>query len=109
MAIGSYMIGSINFSIIISRMKGRDIRNVGSGNPGMMNMSRNFGLKTGVAILALDMLKGIVPTFVGWVVFRGATLGETPFVIADMSKYLCGFFAVSAFGDRFCFRKAYLL
>ena len=94
MAVGSYLIGSINFSIIISRRKGRDIRSVGSGNPGMMNMSRNFGLKTGVAILLLDMLKGGVPTFIGWVVFRGDLLEGTTFVISDMTKYLCGFFAV---------------
>ncbi|MBP5307651.1 MAG: glycerol-3-phosphate acyltransferase [Clostridia bacterium] len=94
MAVGSYLIGSINFSIIISRRKGRDIRSVGSGNPGMMNMSRNFGLKTGVAILLLDMLKGGVPTFIGWVVFRGDLLEGTTFVISDMTKYMCGFFAV---------------
>lgn len=94
MVVGSYLIGSINFSIIVSRSKGRDIRNIGSGNPGMMNMSRNFGLKTGVLILFLDMLKGGVPTFVGWVVFRGALLDGTTFVISDMTKYMCGFFAV---------------
>ncbi|MBR2968347.1 MAG: glycerol-3-phosphate acyltransferase [Clostridia bacterium] len=94
MAIGSYLIGSINFSIMISKMKGRDIRGVGSGNPGMMNMSRNFGLKIGVLILFLDMLKGVIPTVVGWVVFRNVTLGESTFVLSDLTKYFCGFFAV---------------
>ena len=71
LSVASYHVGGINFSIIISKMKGRDIRNIGSGNPGMMNMSRNFGLKTGVLILFLDMLKGVIPTLVGWLCFRG--------------------------------------
>ena len=94
LAVGSYLIGGINFSIIISRLKGRDIRNIGSGNPGMMNMSRNFGLKTGVLILVLDMMKGIVPTLVGWLVFKGILLKGTDFYLSDLSKYTCGFFAV---------------
>ena len=94
MALGSYLIGSINFSILISRKKGKDIRNIGSGTPGMMNMSRNFGLKTGVAILLLDMLKGGIPTFIGWVVFQGVFLEGTDFDLSDIAKYLCGFFAV---------------
>ncbi len=94
MAVGSYLIGSFNFSILISRKKGKDIRNVGSGNPGMMNMSRNFGLKTGVLILFLDMIKGIIPTLVGWLCFKDVYLKGTDFILADMTKYMCGFFAV---------------
>lgn len=94
MAVCSYLVGSVNFSIIISRKKGRDIRGVGSGNPGMMNMSRNFGLKTGVAILALDILKGVIPTFIGWIAFRNKYFAGTDFPVSDLTKYLCGFFAV---------------
>ena len=93
-ALVSYFIGSVNFSIIISRSKGRDIRNIGSGNPGMMNMSRNFGLKTGVAILLLDMVKGGLPTLVGYLAFKNFLLENTTFVLSDMTEYLCGFFAV---------------
>lgn len=94
LSLGSYLIGSINFSIIISRIKGRDIRSIGSGNPGMMNMSRNFGLKTGVAILFLDMLKGLIPTLVGLLVFNGVYFEKSGFHVTDLVKYLCGFFAV---------------
>ena len=94
MSVGSYLLGNINFSVIISRSKGRDIRSIGSGNPGMMNMSRNFGLKTGIAILFLDMLKGIIPTLTGYLAFRGTTLEGTNFALSDMTKYMCGFFAV---------------
>ncbi len=94
LSVGSYLIGSINFSIIISKSKGRDIRNIGSGNPGMMNMSRNFGLKTGILILLLDMLKGGIPTLIGYLSFKGVVITDTDFVLADTVKYMCGFFAV---------------
>ena len=43
-ALGAYFIGDINFALVISRAKKRDVRNIGSGNPGTLNMTRNFGL-----------------------------------------------------------------
>lgn len=55
----SYVIGSLNSSIVISKIKGNDIRNHGSGNAGATNMLRTYGVKWAVAALALDMLKGI--------------------------------------------------
>ena len=48
MAVVSYLFGSINFAIIISKIKNKDIRKIGSGNPGTLNMSRNFGLGLGL-------------------------------------------------------------
>ena len=41
----SYLFGNINWALIISKLKKSDIRSMGSGNPGTLNMSRNFGLK----------------------------------------------------------------
>ena len=61
MAIGAYLIGSINFSILISKLiSGKDIRESGSGNAGATNMLRTYGKKIGVLTLILDLLKGIV-------------------------------------------------
>lgn len=60
-AIISYLIGSINFSIILSRIIGKkDIRESGSGNAGATNMLRTYGKKMGVITLLLDVLKGVV-------------------------------------------------
>ena len=60
-AIGAYLIGSINFSILLSRIiSGKDIRESGSGNAGATNMLRTYGKKMGVLTLLLDLLKGIV-------------------------------------------------
>ena len=66
LAIGSYLMGNINFAIIISKLKKSDIRKLGSGNPGTLNMSRNFGLGIGVLTLVLDIVKGALPTFIGY-------------------------------------------
>ena len=60
-AVIAYLIGSINFSIILSkRMAGFDIREQGSGNAGTTNMLRAVGKKAAVITLICDILKGVV-------------------------------------------------
>lgn len=60
-AIIAYLIGSINFSVIISkRMAGFDVREKGSGNAGTTNMLRSIGVKAAVITLLCDILKGVV-------------------------------------------------
>lgn len=60
-AVVSYLIGSINFSIILSRIiEKKDIRESGSGNAGATNMLRTYGKKMGIITLLLDVAKGIV-------------------------------------------------
>ncbi len=60
-AIIAYLIGSINFSVIISKkMAGFDIREKGSGNAGSTNMLRSIGKKAAALTLICDILKGVV-------------------------------------------------
>jgi len=59
-AIVCYLLGSINTSIILSRILGNDIRKEGSGNAGATNMLRSHGVKMGVLILILDVIKGVL-------------------------------------------------
>ncbi len=94
LAVGSYFMGNINFAVIISKLKGNDIRKVGSGNPGTLNMSRTFGLKIGVLVLLLDMLKGAIPTLIGGLIYSGVYFNQTSLPVSLMAKVLCGFFAV---------------
>lgn len=94
LAVGSYLIGNINFAIIISKLKKRDIRNLGSGNPGTLNMSRNFGLKIGVLTLLLDILKGALPAFLGSIIYRNMYFVGTSLPISQIAMVGCGFFAV---------------
>lgn len=57
----AYLIGSINFSILISKaISGKDIRESGSGNAGATNMLRTHGKKMGIITLLLDVLKGVI-------------------------------------------------
>lgn len=67
----SYLIGSINFSIILSKaISGKDIRESGSGNAGATNMLRTHGKKMGVITLLLDVLKGIAAILlVGYIAY----------------------------------------
>jgi glycerol-3-phosphate acyltransferase PlsY len=66
-----YLLGSLSFSIILSRILGRDIRSQGSGNAGATNMARVFGWGAGAGTLMFDMLKAIVAMLIG-----RALLGE---------------------------------
>lgn len=94
LAIGSYLMGNINFAILISKLKKRDIRTLGSGNPGTLNMSRNFGLKIGLLTLVLDILKGAIPTFVGFILYKDLLFLGTDLPISQVTMVGCGFFAV---------------
>jgi glycerol-3-phosphate acyltransferase PlsY len=54
-----YLIGSIPWAVIVVRVFWRqDIRSLGSGNTGATNVLRVFGTAPGLAVLALDALKG---------------------------------------------------
>ncbi len=61
MAIIAYIIGSINFSVIISKkVAGFDVREKGSGNAGSTNILRSVGKKAAAITLLCDVLKGVV-------------------------------------------------
>lgn len=65
-ALGAFLIGSIPFGVLIGRwFYGSDIRGAGSGNIGAANALRTYGRGAGAAVLALDALKGALPTALG--------------------------------------------
>ena len=68
-AILSYAIGSINFSVLISRkMAGFDVREKGSGNAGTTNVLRAVGIKAAIITLICDILKGVVAVLVAFLI-----------------------------------------
>jgi len=71
LCIGAYLVGNINFSIIVSHIKKNDIRKHSSGNPGSTNMLRMFGVKWATATLIADMMKGAIPALIGVLLFGG--------------------------------------
>jgi len=56
----AYLLGSINTSIIVSKFKGTDIREHGSGNAGLTNTLRIFGKGAALVVLIGDLLKGVI-------------------------------------------------
>ena len=69
MAIIAYAIGSINFSVIISRKyAGFDVREKGSGNAGTTNMLRSVGKKAAAITLICDILKGVVSILIAVII-----------------------------------------
>lgn len=68
-AIIAYAIGSINFSIILSKkIGGFDVRDMGSGNAGATNMLRSVGKKAAALTLVCDILKGVVAVLIAFLV-----------------------------------------
>ena len=63
--VAGYVLGSLSFSIILSKVLGRDIRKEGSGNAGATNMTRVFGWAAGVSTLAFDFLKAFAAMKLG--------------------------------------------
>lgn len=81
----SYLIGAVSFSIVIAKwVKGIDIRTQGSGNAGATNTLRVLGKGPAVAVLLLDILKGIIA------VYLGHALGNN-----DWMPVLCGLAAIA--------------
>lgn len=78
-----YLLGNVNNALIISKLKKSDIRERGSGNPGAMNMFRNYGFRIGLLTLLLDGAKGAVACVLGWFI-----VGEFSFSGSELGKYI---------------------
>jgi acyl phosphate:glycerol-3-phosphate acyltransferase len=57
-AIAAFLLGGIPFSHLIARLRGVDLRSVGSGNIGATNLARALGYGAGALGLLLDAAKG---------------------------------------------------
>lgn len=58
--LAAYLIGSIPFAYLLTRrLRGIDVRRVGSGNVGAANVFRTTGVSIGLTVMALDMAKGL--------------------------------------------------
>jgi len=84
--VAAYLLGSVSFGIIVAASQGVDIRNGGSGNPGMSNVMRVLGKRQAGLVLIGDALKGggaaalgalaVDPAF-GYVTLAAAVVGHS--------------------------------
>lgn len=85
-AVGSYLVGSINCSILISKLMKKDVRDSGSGNAGATNMVRAFGPAIGVLTMLGDFAKTLIPLVIVRLLFK-----EEPYwqAIVAFSGFFC--------------------
>ena len=77
-AVISYLLGSVNFAIVVSRLYAHDdVRRHGSGNAGMTNILRTYGKLPAFFTFLGDFCKGWVAVLIGEWLFSGA--GKLPF------------------------------
>ncbi|MBE6564107.1 MAG: glycerol-3-phosphate 1-O-acyltransferase PlsY [Ruminococcaceae bacterium] len=73
-AAAGYFLGSLNFGVILSKTFFHDdVRLHGSGNAGMTNMLRNYGVKAALFTLLGDALKAVVSVYIGFALFGRLT------------------------------------
>ncbi|WP_339208649.1 glycerol-3-phosphate acyltransferase [Paenibacillus sp. FSL K6-3182] len=58
---GSFLSGSLMFSYWLGLLRKKNIKTVGDGNPGALNLWKSSGYKFGVVGILLDFLKGYLP------------------------------------------------
>ncbi len=80
----AYLLGTFPSAVMVARSRGIDITTVGSGNPGASNVARVMGTWWGVAVFALDGLKGVIPAAVGLL------MGERPLAYAMVAASVLG-------------------
>lgn len=86
-AVTGYLIGCISFGYITGKIfKGKDIREVGSGNAGTANVIRNYGWVPGLITFAGDVLKGLAAACIGYGLasWEGACLGGLAAVLGHI-------------------------
>jgi len=94
-AIPAYILGSLNGAIIASKgFYRKDIRNYGSGNPGLTNFYRTFGKGGLLLVILIDVIKTVAPVVFGGLLFAHFT----DMVLTEVGP-LYRFFNVTYFGQ----------
>lgn len=98
-AVISYLLGSLNFGVILSKsMKKEDVRDSGSGNAGTTNMMRTYGKMWGFLTIAGDILKVVLAIWIAFKIMPAEELKATLDNVSDypqvVLKSFAGLFAV---------------
>ena len=96
-ALISYLLGSVNLSIILSKLMGKgDIREHGSGNAGTTNTLRTLGKLPAIIVLIWDILKGVISVLLAkWIITLGVDPSNTD-LIAMTRDYAMVISAIAA-------------
>ena len=95
----AYLLGNLNGAIVIARLvAGEDVRTKGSGNAGLTNFTRNYGSRTSIFVILIDMGKAIAACLLGGLLLGryglyqdGVALGGLGVILGHDFPALLGF------------------
>ncbi|MBR6352109.1 MAG: glycerol-3-phosphate 1-O-acyltransferase PlsY, partial [Firmicutes bacterium] len=89
----AYLLGNLSGAMILSRLRGDDIRKHGSGNAGTTNVLRSYGTGWAVATLLVDVLKGVAAVLIGRALYgsTGAYAAAVMVVVGHIWPAVWGF------------------
>ncbi len=94
-----YLLGNLNGSVSISTLVAHDdVRSHGSGNAGLTNFIRNYGIESGVLVMLVDLIKAFCACWVGGYILEsyglcqeGVMLGAVAVTLGHDFPVLLGF------------------
>jgi len=91
-ALVGYLLGSVNFAVLVGKRYGIDILKEGSGNPGATNVKRLLGKGPGNLVFALDAFKGAAGTYLPFLLADAVSPGAPLFevLVAGLAGTLLG-------------------
>ena len=95
----AYLLGNLNGAVVISRLiANEDVRTKGSGNAGLTNFTRNYGSKTSIFVILIDMGKAVAACLIGGLLLKpcgywqeGIALGGLFVILGHDFPALLGF------------------
>ncbi len=94
-ALLGYLIGSINLSYLISKSKGYDIREHGSGNAGASNLIITMGKKIGAFVAIVDIMKAFIVVRVAMHIYPdlkyAGVIAATSVILGHIFPFYMGF------------------
>jgi len=98
-AVSSYLLGNLNGAVIASSLVAHeDVRSHGSGNAGLTNFIRNYGVRNALLVILVDMGKAILACFVSSMLLaaygyykEGQVLGGLFVMLGHVFPALLGF------------------
>lgn len=91
-AVIGYLLGCSNMALYLSRAKGFDLRETGTGNPGASNAMVSMGWWAGVLVALHDMGKAVLAVFLARQLFPAVFVGETAGVACVLGHMFPVFF-----------------
>jgi glycerol-3-phosphate acyltransferase PlsY len=91
-----YLLGSLPFGVIISRLLGKtDVRNVGSGKTGMTNVMRVTGKKGAALSLICDLGKGALSVYLARLIFNSVDISGYPVMTIYFAQVVAALGAIA--------------